>query len=155
MKTHHNISILFLFFIIGISLHGMDSGSFGNLKERIKKEGFSDGKFSLIRSAAPKSTFTSSQVAEIMDLFSFSSDKFQALSALRTRIEDPQNSYVIVERFNFDKDKKEAAGLLEGIESALPKPPRTKKRTVCWGSGPSKYCYSEYFEEELLPGQYH
>nr|PJZ92183.1 hypothetical protein CH379_14575 [Leptospira ellisii] len=139
----------FLFSVAAtFSVYGMDSGSFNQLKDRIEREGFSDSKFSVIRSAAPRNTFTSDQVAEVMDLFSFSADKIKALSALRTRIEDPQNSYVIVERFNYDKDKKDAAGLLEGIESALPKPPRTRKRTVCWGSGAGKYCYTEYFSEE-------
>lgn len=137
-----------LFFPLTFSVYAMDYGSFNQLKDRIEREGFSDGKFSVMRSAAPRNTFSSDQVAELMDMFSFSSDKIKALSVLRNRIEDPQNSYVIVERFNYDKDKKDAAALLEGIESALPKPPRTKKRTVCWGSGAGKYCYTEYFTEE-------
>ncbi|MBW0432718.1 DUF4476 domain-containing protein [Leptospira yasudae] len=130
------------------SIHAASPGVLSNIKDQITKEGFSDGKLSILKSHSSRNTFTSDQVAELMDLFSFSSDKMKALVVLKNRIEDPENAYVIVERFTYDSDKKSVASLLDGIESALPKPPKVTKRTVCWGSGPGRYCYTEYIEQQ-------
>ncbi|PJZ53827.1 DUF4476 domain-containing protein [Leptospira adleri] len=135
------------FVFLNFSIIAVGHGSFSNIKSRVEKEGFSDRKLAILKSEASRTTFTADQVAELMDLFSFSSDKIKALTSLRNRIEDPENAYVIVERFPYDSDKKNAANLLDGIESALPKPPRTSKRTVCWGEGPGRYCYTEYIEQ--------
>ncbi|WP_078127451.1 DUF4476 domain-containing protein [Leptospira alexanderi] len=133
--------------IVNFSVAAVNHGTFANIKGRIDKEGFSDGKLSVLKSEVSRATFTAEQVAELMDLFSFSTDKIKALTSLRNRIEDPENAYVIVERFSYDKDKKSAASLLDGIESALPKPPKVTKKTVCWGEGPGRYCYTEYTEQ--------
>ncbi|WP_036086432.1 DUF4476 domain-containing protein [Leptospira weilii] len=133
--------------IVNFSVAAVNHGTFANIKGRIDKEGFSDGKLSVLKSEVSRATFTAEQVAELMDLFSFSTDKIKALTSLRNRIEDPENAYVIVERFSYDKDKKSAASLLDGIESALPKPPKVTKKTVCWGEGPGHFCYTEYTEQ--------
>ncbi|WP_241555864.1 DUF4476 domain-containing protein [Leptospira yasudae] len=140
-----------LFLVMPLALISINAASmdvFANIKGQIEKEGFSDKKLSVLKSNSIRTTFTSEQVAELMDLFSFSSDKIKALTALKHRIEDPENAYIIVERFSYDSDKKNAASLLEGIESALPKPPKVTKRTVCWGTGPGRYCYTEYVEQQ-------
>ncbi|AOP32903.1 hypothetical protein A0128_02890 [Leptospira tipperaryensis] len=146
MFAFKNLAIAtFVFF--NFSIFATGHGLFTNIKSRVEKEGFSDRKLAILKSEASRTTFTADQVAELMDLFSFSADKMKALTSLRNRIEDPENAYVIVERFSYDVDKKNAASLLDGIESALPKPPRMSKRTVCWGDGPGRYCYTEYIEQ--------
>lgn len=148
--NHFFNRVLFLLalIVVNFSLFAANQTTFTNIKVRIEKEGFSDGKLSILKSEASRATFTATQVAELMDLFSFSGDKIKALTSLRNRIEDPENAYVIVERFSYDSDKKSAASLLDGIESALPKPPRVTKKTVCWGDGPGRYCYTEYIEQQ-------
>lgn len=142
------ISMFLIMIFHGSSLIlSMDRSSLTGLKRRIEAAHFSDEKLSTIRTAASNATFTAAQVAELMDLFNYSEEKLKALQVLRTRIEDPANAFVIVERFTFSGDKSQAASLLEGIESALPKPPSYKSRTICWGNGPGRFCYTEYYQE--------
>ncbi|XDD49596.1 DUF4476 domain-containing protein [Leptospira sp. WS92.C1] len=147
MNFLYRMVVMAVLVVACFSVDALGQDGFDNLKERIEREGFMDQRLSVLRSQASRSTFTAEQVAELMDLFNFSPDKIKALGILRNRIEDPENAYVIVERFSFDSDKKIAARQLDGIESALPKPPRMTKRTVCWGSGPGRYCYTEYIQQ--------
>ncbi|EMF82507.1 hypothetical protein LEP1GSC188_0237 [Leptospira weilii serovar Topaz str. LT2116] len=147
MNILKKVATIIIVLIVNFSMAAVNHGTFANIKGRIDKEGFSDGKLSVLKSEASRATFTAEQVAELMDLFNFSTDKIKALTSLRNRIEDPENAYVIVERFSYDKDKKSAASLLDGIESALPKPPKMTKKTVCWGEGAGRFCYTKYTEQ--------
>jgi hypothetical protein len=100
----------------------MEPLHFSELLESLNQQSSSKEKKALVQTAAGKNTFTSYQVSEMLDKFSFSKDQLQTLEVLRPRISDIGNTFQLMDVFTFAKDKKRASQLLgqpEDVESAL------------------------------------
>ncbi|MFY0529163.1 DUF4476 domain-containing protein [Archangium gephyra] len=101
----------------------MDGALFQQLEARVDDEHLSDAKLTLLKTAASTNTFTCAQVARLVERFSFGDDKLEALSALKDRIEDPENKRKLVTLFSFDDEKEKARALLAHIRKAAPAAP--------------------------------
>ncbi len=100
--------------------------AYQNLRRQVKRTSFSSAKLDVIKLAAGGNTFTCAQVRGLLGALSFSSGKIKALRVLSPRIEDPQNSFTIVNAFTFSSDKKKATKILRSAGSAVrhaPPPP--------------------------------
>ncbi|WP_235596109.1 DUF4476 domain-containing protein [Leptospira weilii] len=71
MNILKKVATITIVLIVNFSMAAVNHGTFANIKGRIDKEGFSDGKLSVLKSEVSRATFTAKQVAELMDLFSF------------------------------------------------------------------------------------
>jgi len=83
----------------------MKDAAFAQLVEAIKQASFDDEKIAVVRHAAQSNWFRSAQVAAVMDLVSFDDGKIDAAVAMRPRITDPENSFVIFNKLAFDSSK--------------------------------------------------
>ncbi len=101
----------------------MDGAAFQQLNARVDNEHLSDAKLTLLKTAASTNTFTCAQVARLVEQFSFGEDKLEALSALKDRIEDPENKGKLVTAFSFDDEKEKAKALLAHVQKAMPAAP--------------------------------
>ncbi len=70
-------------------------------------------KVKLVRTAALKNWFNSSQVGRILDFTTFSVDRMAMLRALRGRIVDPENAFKIYNYLRLDGEKVLAREILE------------------------------------------
>lgn len=91
---------------------GMGDSDFAALKEAISGESFSSDQLNVLRSAASRARFSADQVGEIIDIFPHSSDKLEALSVVKNKIEDRNNNFKIFKHFTFSSDKEKAQGML-------------------------------------------
>lgn len=112
----------------------MDGAAFQQLNARVEQEGLSDAKLTILKTAASTNTFTCAQVTRLVEQFSFGDDKLEALSALKGRIEDPENKGRLVTLFSFDDEKEKAEQLLADIQKATPAAPSAAPAT---GSTPT------------------
>jgi Mg-chelatase subunit ChlD len=101
----------------------MDGAVFQQLSARVDDEHLSDAKLTLLKTAASTNTFTCAQVARLVERFSFGDDKLSALSALKDRLEDPENKGRLVMLFSFDDEKEKAEALLANAQKATPAAP--------------------------------
>jgi hypothetical protein len=90
----------------------MPEGDFGDLVSRIKKESFSEGKIRVLRTAAKNYRFNCSQIVRLIDSYTFSEDKLEALRISYPDVADPKNNYKILDAFTFDTDKDEADSII-------------------------------------------
>lgn len=109
--------------LLPASALAMDGAAFEQLQARVKKEGSSDSKLTLLQTAASTNTFTCQQVASLLKQFSFGDDQLEALAALKGRIEDPENKGRIVSVFSFDDEQEQAQALLADVQRAPPAAP--------------------------------
>lgn len=118
------VSCLALFVVlagaISVPAQAMEGAAFEQLVARVKKEGFADSKINLLQTAGSTNTFTCAQVAKLVGEFSFGDDKLNAISALKGRIEDPENKGKILAVFNFDDEKEKAEALLADVQKTSP-----------------------------------
>ena len=84
----------------------MDDETFAAYLESIKEEIFSDDKLDYLRQTSRKNYFTCEQLGQILDLFDFSDDKLEAVRILKPRIVDPENAFMLKNKFTFDSDRK-------------------------------------------------
>jgi hypothetical protein len=79
---------------------------FSDLVSAIGREGFSDDKLGVLRTAAKSYRFNCDQIGRLIGCFSYSDDKLDALRISWTEVVDPQNSFRVLDKFNtFDKDE--------------------------------------------------
>lgn len=92
---------------------GMSSGDFAALLEAVNDAGFADDKLGVIATAAQSAQFTVSQVGQLIEAISMSSDKLKALQLLKGTIVDRQNNFRLLEKFTFSADKAKAQAMLK------------------------------------------
>ena len=90
----------------------MDKSDFRLLYSLLKEESFDKERVKMIRVACIGNYFTSSQCAGILSLFSFESNKLEALEYLAPRILDKRACDVILREFSFSSNKEKAEALL-------------------------------------------
>lgn len=89
------------------------SGDFNQLVKSIKDADFEGEKIRVLKMAAKHRHFSSKQVGQLVDAYDFSAGKLKAVELTAARITDPQNSYKILEHFDFDADKQKAQKMLK------------------------------------------
>lgn len=83
----------------------MSAAAFNALVSAIDNESFESNKLGVVASAAQGNHFLTSQIATVMDLFSFSDGKVQSAVTMWQRVLDPQNSFVLYDKLTFSSDK--------------------------------------------------
>ena len=78
----------------------------------VNAEAFSENKQSALQMAAAGKFFTVEQVGKLVDLFSFSEDKLNAVKQVKGQIVDPQNNFKLLTHFTFSSDKEELKKIL-------------------------------------------
>jgi hypothetical protein len=126
----------------------MDGAAFEQLHQRVDQEGLSDAKLTILKTAASTNTFTCAQVARLVEQFSFGDDKLETLSALKGRIEDPENKGKLVRLFSFDDEKQKARQLLANVQRATPAAPSTAPAT---GNAPTTLSAATRGTSETTP----
>jgi hypothetical protein len=89
------------------------SGDFQQLLKSIKDADFEGEKIRVLKMAAKHRYFSSAQIGQLVDAYDFSAGKLKAVELTAARITDPQNSYKILDHFDFDADKQKAQKLLK------------------------------------------
>lgn len=92
--------------------HAITYNDFGRLMRQLEQEFFSDDQLAVVRTAARENYFFVGQVEEILDIFSFEDDRLEAVTLLRPRILDPENSFRLYGKFTFSSSKEELAQIL-------------------------------------------
>ena len=94
---------------------GMSGPDFAALKQAISEENFSDEKLGVLSTAVGNGNtgFTCDQVGQLIDLYSFSDEKINALGLVKNHIVDRNNSFKILGKFTFSDDKKRAQAMLK------------------------------------------
>lgn len=88
--------------------------AFSILYKRVKEASFDKDKKNLIEVASLGCYYSCQQSAQILKIFSFDSEKLNALKLMAPRIVDPQNVHVICQQFTFDDGKQQAARIVRG-----------------------------------------
>jgi hypothetical protein len=109
------ISLLTLAILLFCNLgFAMEPRAFQRLLQSLDDAYMSD-RLLIIQTAAPTNTFSSEQVVELLNTLSFSSEQVEALEALALRLEDPQNTFLILDVFVFSSDRELASALLSKV----------------------------------------
>jgi len=87
---------------------GMDAGAFNALRSQIDKAPFSDDKLSVLRTAVANNWITCAQLGELLEVFDFASDKLEAVGVARNSVVDPQNAFLLNDKFSFSSDAQKA-----------------------------------------------
>ncbi|WP_338864434.1 DUF4476 domain-containing protein [Myxococcus stipitatus] len=90
----------------------MSQNAFRKFDEAIAREAYNDDKLRVLYAGIYDNNFLSSQVAALLERFPFSQDKLNAVRALKPRIIDPENHFIIINAFKFSSDKKKAQEIL-------------------------------------------
>ncbi|MEZ4321269.1 MAG: DUF4476 domain-containing protein [Myxococcota bacterium] len=86
----------------------MSGRSFDALVGQMDNASFGDDKLEILRTAAANNAFTCAQLARILDVFSHGSEKLEAVAIVQPSIVDPENAFVINDRFSFSSDAQKA-----------------------------------------------
>lgn len=90
----------------------MSEADFSTFYKNVKNATFASGKYKVIEVAGLGSRLSCDQVARIISLFTFSSEKMNALGMLAPRIADPENAITIYKQFTFSSEKDKAAEII-------------------------------------------
>ena len=90
----------------------IDDSDFADLVSRIGKENFSDNKLRVLRTAAKSYRFYCGQIVRLIDAFTFSEEKLEALRISYPGCPDPHNNYKILDAFTYSTDKEEAEQIM-------------------------------------------
>lgn len=96
----------------GGSLPVMSPEAFSNFMSSLRKAPFSKDKLGLIDLTVGYSYFTVPQIKQVINMISFSDEKFEALEKMSPYIADPENVYELIESFRFSDDKEKARSII-------------------------------------------
>lgn len=103
----------------------MGAAPFQALLDSIAREDWARDRLGIVEMAARDNYFVVAQVLQILERFDFSNQKLQAVRAVKDRILDQQNNYLLYGAFSFSSEKEELGRLLASRESPLPQPMAT------------------------------
>ena len=83
----------------------MSPQAFNALSAAVKEADFDRGKAAVLQQAAQSNYFTSAQVATLMTFFDFDDGRVEGAVACWSKIVDPENSFVIYTKFDFEGGK--------------------------------------------------
>ncbi len=85
---------------------------FPALLATVHQASFSSDKLAVVELAAQHGRFHAHEVGQLVDAFSFSSDKLRALTLLAPTLIDRENGFQLLNHFSFSSDRTRAAALL-------------------------------------------
>lgn len=90
----------------------MDDASFEGFIQRIQSASFSSDRVGVVAVTAPHAYFTAAQIARVISVMSFSSERTDVLDLLVPRLVDRHNGAIIVESLTFSSERDHARALL-------------------------------------------
>jgi len=98
------------------ALYNINEKRYSELKENVKKAGFSDQKTTHIKTAITTFGFKCAQAWGLVEGYTTEDDKIKALGLLKDNIIDPENKQKdIIDKFTFSDGKKKATELLANL----------------------------------------
>lgn len=91
----------------------MNSRDFTQLKQTIRNGNFESTKLTIAKEAVGKNCFTSAQVKEIMELFSFENSKLELAKFAYRSTFDKENYFIVNDAFTFSSSKEELTKFME------------------------------------------
>ncbi len=91
----------------------MNRIDFNSWKKKIANESFADDQLRIVKMGAKNGWFDCGQVKEILSLFNFADDKLSALRIMWPRVTDKENSYSVIDSFEFSDDKEDAETIMQ------------------------------------------
>lgn len=91
----------------------MNVRSFELLKQSIRRESFDEGKINITKTAVRNQFMSSSQVVELLGLFSFETSKLDIAKYLYHYSADPDNYYTVANAFGFSSSRTELLRYIE------------------------------------------
>jgi hypothetical protein len=98
------------------SPNSMNATSFANFKRTIQNSSFDSSKETLVKSQLANNWITSSQLIEIVELFSFESGKLDIAKFGATRVIDRNNLFNVYNSFTFESSKTEFANFISTLK---------------------------------------
>ena len=92
----------------------MDRSDFKLLRSLLKEESFEKDRVKMVRVACVGNYFTASQCADMLSLFSFDSNRLEALEYIAPRVIDKHACDVVLKEFSFISNREKAEELLRG-----------------------------------------
>lgn len=93
----------------------MDPATFQQLKQSIQNQWFSSGQKEVFMQALAHNYFTSQQILELVDVFTFSSDQLEVAKAAYPKTVDPQNYFMVSNALEFSNDVSELANYIAAL----------------------------------------
>ncbi len=90
----------------------MNDRDFQFMYKIIKKKSFNDDRLEILSVGVLDNYFSCRQCAKLISLFSFDSNKLEALEIMAEHIADRENMDLILDAFSFDSNKDKAFKLL-------------------------------------------
>jgi len=84
------------------------------LSNSLKQASFRKDKMRVIRLAAPQQWFSTAQVKQLVEHFSFSSDKVEVLAMLHPRLVDPENTHTLFALLPHASDRRKLEAQISG-----------------------------------------
>ena len=85
----------------------MQDEPFAQLLLLLEGETFSDDQLVMLQQVSIRNHFTAKQLGNILDKFTFSEDKLNAVRIILNRLVDPENAFLLMNKFSFETDKEE------------------------------------------------
>lgn len=98
-----------------ILLFPIENQSFRQLKESIKNQWFSDGKITVFEQAAAGNYFTTAQVKELIDLYSFSSDRLKVAKLAYTKTLDQENYFLVYDSLEWNSSIQDLSNYIASL----------------------------------------
>jgi len=92
----------------------MKDDDFKSLKSDINNRNFESSNTTIIKSAAEKNFFSSDQVRELLNFFTFEDSKLDIAKSLYSRVCDKKNFFKVYSAFNFDSSVEELKNYISG-----------------------------------------
>lgn len=94
--------------IVKATSKAMPESEFNTLINRIKGESFADEQIRVLRTASKNFRFSCNQIVRLIEAYTYSEDKLEALRMSYPECTDPQNNYKILDAFTYSADKEAA-----------------------------------------------
>lgn len=91
------------------SLNTMSGREFDGLKESLRREWFENNRLNSVKNVTMKVNFTTQQVKELMQLFTFESNRVEVAKAAYNKVLDKHNYYQLNELLTFSSSKEDLA----------------------------------------------
>jgi Domain of unknown function (DUF4476) len=93
----------------------MGSSNFEAFKQTVNRSAFDSGKMDIIRAQMKNAWISSSQLRDLVNLFSFESSKLDMAKFGAVHVVDRQNLFSIYDAFTFESSKSEFAKVIENL----------------------------------------
>ncbi len=99
---------------VAVACTPMASQSFAGAKKSISSKSFADDKMTTARQVLKSNCLSSSQIVEVIELFSFEDDKLSFAKAAYDRCSDPENYWKVNDAFTFSDSIEQLDEYLQG-----------------------------------------